>query len=139
MSPSRRDVGASTSIQDVMASQGLILDVSMLCGMLPPRPKSQLPSWRHLQRQWHRKAETSLLSWCGQRAILSTTAPAAWSVRRRRNSTPLRQMVNFSYPIHTPRNSYPQPKPAVIFPFPEAMVKGHKLPAYLHRPVRDEF
>ena len=49
-----------------------------------------------------------------QVVILSTTAPAARSVRRCRKSTPWQPKVNFSGPIHTPRNSSPQPKPAVI-------------------------
>ena len=117
----------------------------MLCGMLAPRPKGQLPSWRHCNASGTEKQKPAFCPDVGkervssQVVILSTTAPAARSARRCGNSTPWRQKVNFSDAIHTPRNSSSQPKPDVIFPFLEAMVKGHKLPAYLHRPVPDEF
>ncbi|PWI64349.1 hypothetical protein PCL_10545 [Purpureocillium lilacinum] len=91
----------------------------------------QSPGWRYLQRQWYRKQKSAFrLMWAKDEStpkvvILSTTALSARSVGGCRNSTLWRQNVNFSdpMPIYTPRNSSPQPKPALIFPFLEAMVK----------------
>ena len=63
MSPSRRDVGASTSMQDIhygfAGPDSGCLDVVRYAAAASEGPVAPLET---LQRQWHRKAETSLLS-----------------------------------------------------------------------------
>lgn len=128
--------GVSISMQDVMGSQDLVLYVQILCGTLLPRPRAAgCPAGEICNTIDTDRQKPAFCPYVGNGRVSSQVADYSTCG----NSTHGGNRRTSATSTTTPRNSSPQPKPALIVPFLEATLKGHKLSAYLHSPVPDEF